>query len=116
MAEEHHGRLSGKASAAAEDLQRHLISIKLDRLGQRLCAVGHLDERHVTQADVAGPDFQKVPDDCRRPGVSAADLSSPVSITIGLLGNVRCAGRRARRQVGASNVVKGKRRAATLIG
>ena len=114
MAEEHHGRLSGKASAAAEDLQRHLIPIKLDRLGQRLCAVGHLDERYVTQADIGGPDFQKVPDDCRSPGIAQQICQSGRHL-IGLL-NVRCAGRRARRQAGASNDVKGNGRTATLIG
>src|SRR5262249_53866743 len=70
VAEEAHGRLRGQPLAAAEDLQRYLIPIELDRLRQRLRAVRHLDESHVAQTDVAGADFQKVAHDCRRMGVA----------------------------------------------
>jgi hypothetical protein len=35
-----------------------------------LLAVGHFDDCHVAQADVAGADFQNVADDGRRPRVA----------------------------------------------
>src|SRR5229473_6200774 len=70
MPEEPHRRLCGKPFAAAKNLQRHFVPLELNRLGERLVAIGHLDQSHVAQADVVSPDFQNVSHDRRSVGVA----------------------------------------------
>ena len=61
MAKEAHRRLRGEPFAAAKDLQRDFVVLKLNHLGERLLAVRHLDDGDVTQAHVCGPDLRMSP-------------------------------------------------------
>jgi len=70
VSEKTHRRLRREPLPAAKDLQRRFIAVELNRLGERLLTVGHLDDRHVAQADVLGPDSQNVADNGRHAGVA----------------------------------------------
>ena len=70
MAEETHRGLRGQPFAAAKDLQRHFLPLKLDHLCQGLFAIAHLDDGHVAQANVAGAHLQNVADNGRGAGIA----------------------------------------------